>query len=650
MRKRILFVENFPDFLDVRAKLLEIAGYQVLKAYTLEQARAKLDEQNVNLALIDVRMVDDNDVKDISGVLFAQEEKYHKLPKIILTNHDTMTDPVRKALTVAADGIPPAVGFVFKREGDKALLDAVERAFDLHVRVNWNLNITQDERNPICFAQLVSDIMPDVPPDLLAERAEELECLFRSLFLSEEAIRIERKLWQRDGRVAVTVVPFAKNREPDSQLVICGLRSRIVEEAKLYSEFAPRAQASTALKSTHETVHFAANSYALADTDLDRVVSLGERWRTSPDALFKASLKTLFGMTLVEWSKERRIPEESRTLDQVYRERLGLTRELGAGAEQVRERVKEIVRWIPVPGESMELEGSKLTFRFGGEAFTYPDPTLYLDRTTRHGQRVLLTYAPGTLTGDNVLTDINEHTWLTDFAEAGLAPVLWNFVSFEAAIRFDWAESSKLQWLHGLEKCLLSGKFSKLDLRDMDGALRKPARAIMALRRLAASTVGKDALPYHLGILFHALRRVADMNPSLPYKQSQRLRYSHCLLSAAMISRYLKEIVKHSSESGIRIDKDDRAVYVDGERVAVRGRLYALLLGFYENANRLCTRRQIIEEFLGEKYETSDTAQVNRLNTLILRLRNLIEEDPSHPRVIVREHGEGYRFVTARAE
>lgn len=650
MRKRILFMDNYPDFLDIHARVLEIAGYQILKAYSLEQARSLLNDQSFHLAIFDMRMIDEDDAKDISGLLLAQEKEYSKLPKIILTAYPENYDYVRQALGVNADGTQPAVNFLGKREGPKVLIDAVARVFEQHVRVNWNLAIMSDERSPITFPQLVSAITPDAAPDLLMERAEELEGLFRALFFREDAIRIERVLWQRGGRVAVTVFPFAKDRELDSQLVVCGSNAQIAKEADLYREFAPKTHASTVLVNTYETIHFGANSYSLADTDMDRVNALGVLWRSGPDKSFNTALQTLFEMTLIEWSKERRIPEEHRTLDQVLRERLRLTPEHGAGAEQMRELVKSIVHWIPTLGCKVESEGAKMTFVFGGQSFTYTDPIFYADRPTRFGQPLLLTYTPGTLTGDNILADANGHTWLTDFAEAGLAPLLWSFVSLEAAIRFDWIEPCKFLWLHEMEKCLLGNDFLRLNMSDVEQPLKKPVRAIQVIRRLASRVIGKDVLPYHLGVLFHALRRIADVNPTLPHKPSEVLRYAHLLMSAAMISHHLKEAGTQSSEKGIRIDKENRVVWVDGEKVPLRGRTYQLLLGLYENANRLCTRRQIIEQFLDEKYDETDITQVNRLNTAISRLRDRIEEDPDHPRFIITEPGGGYHLVTIRAD
>ncbi len=643
MRKRILFMENDVDFIDVHASVFENAGYQVEKAYSLEEAKALLAERYFHLAIFDIRMLDDDDPKDISGLLLAQAKEYGRLPKLILTGYPQNYDHVRQALSVNADGTQPAVNFLGKSEGVKVFIEAVGRAFEQHVRVNWDLVITSGERAPVGFVQLVGAMFPNDASDLLAERADELEGLFRALFFREDAIRIERVLWRRGGRVAVAVFPFAGERQLDSVVVVCGPNEQVAEESARYREFAPKGHAGTTLVNAHETLHFGANVYALADTDIDHLDALGALWRSGPDKSFNAALQTLFEMTLAEWSKERRIPDERRSLEQVFRERLRLTRECGAGAEHLRERVGLIGRWAHALGCSVEPEGAGLTFAFGGQTYTYADPTLYAERQTRTGRPVLLTYTPGTLTGENVLADANGHTWLTDFADAGLAPPLWNFVSLEAAVRFDWAEPCRLVWLHAMEECLLGDEFLRLNAGDVEPPLKRPLRTIQTIRRLASKLVGKDALAYHLGILFNALRRIADINPALPHKTSDFTRYTHLLMSAAMTAEHLKEAGAKASEEGVRVDEDNRAVWVDGSRVDLRGRSYQLMLGFYENAGRVCTRRQIAEQFLRERYDETDVTQVNRLNTAISRLRFRVEDDPENPRFIITEPG-GYRL------
>jgi two-component system, OmpR family, KDP operon response regulator KdpE len=100
-------------------------------------------------------------------------------------------------------------------------------------------------------------------------------------------------------------------------------------------------------------------------------------------------------------------------------------------------------------------------------------------------------------------------------------------------------------------------------------------------------------------------------------------------------------------ESGIKIDKINRMVSIDGVRVTLRGQTYNLLLGLYERAGRLCTRREIIEQILGQKYDETDSSQISRLNTAIRRLREKIEYDPDHPRYLLTETGGGYRLRTS---
>ena len=96
---------------------------------------------------------------------------------------------------------------------------------------------------------------------------------------------------------------------------------------------------------------------------------------------------------------------------------------------------------------------------------------------------------------------------------------------------------------------------------------------------------------------------------------------------------------------GLRIDEANRAVWVDGVRVAVSGQSYDLLHYLYVHAGQLCTRRQLVEEVLTQTYDETDTSQVSRLNTAIRRLREKIEEEPGQPRYLHTEPSMGYRLV-----
>src|SRR6266545_434280 len=168
--KKILFADNDTRFLKARTELLKGASYEVLTASSLQEAECALNEAYIHVAVLDLRLVDDHDERDLSGLRLAKNPAYRRIPKIILTRYPTY-DAVREALGVALHGLPPAVGFVAKQEGSEALIRAVESAFTLHVQINWELLIESNERNPITFPYLTTLIEPSLEGERLMDRA-----------------------------------------------------------------------------------------------------------------------------------------------------------------------------------------------------------------------------------------------------------------------------------------------------------------------------------------------------------------------------------------------------------------------------------------------------------------------------------------------
>jgi len=67
-KKTILFADNDPDFLKTRGEFLEREGYQVVPAANPTEARRLLEQGNIDLAVLDIRLVDDDDERDTSGL------------------------------------------------------------------------------------------------------------------------------------------------------------------------------------------------------------------------------------------------------------------------------------------------------------------------------------------------------------------------------------------------------------------------------------------------------------------------------------------------------------------------------------------------------------------------------------------------------
>ncbi len=126
MRKpRILVVDNEDDSRRSLRLLLESQGYAVLEAATVEQGVALSEVPTIDLALVDLRMIDHQRDTDVSGLDVAEACRQHGIPAIIATAYDS-TETARLAI-IGSGREPPAVDYVPKRLGPQTLVERVER-------------------------------------------------------------------------------------------------------------------------------------------------------------------------------------------------------------------------------------------------------------------------------------------------------------------------------------------------------------------------------------------------------------------------------------------------------------------------------------------------------------------------------------------
>jgi CheY-like chemotaxis protein len=123
----ILFADNDVNFIDGRKEFLERDGYHVIVATDPTQARRALEQEHIDLAILDIRLLRDYDEKDVSGLTLAKESA-RLIPKIMLTGYPTIQAAI-EALAPDLEGLPPAIMFLTKQgqeqEGPEALLRAV---------------------------------------------------------------------------------------------------------------------------------------------------------------------------------------------------------------------------------------------------------------------------------------------------------------------------------------------------------------------------------------------------------------------------------------------------------------------------------------------------------------------------------------------
>ncbi len=110
----------------------------------------------------------------------------------------------------------------------------------------------------------------------------------------------------------------------------------------------------------------------------------------------------------------------------------------------------------------------------------------------------------------------------------------------------------------------------------------------------------------------------------------------------AALRRYHKSIDKEPvvRTGPLTVDLVSRAVTLDGRHITLTRKEYRLLHLLASHLGLVMTHNHIINEIWG----TSSPDNVQYLRTLVRRLRQKLEADPSQPKLLISESGVGYRL------
>ncbi len=660
MNRRVLIVDNDLAFLDTRAEYLDAAEYEVYKAVSLEQAQQLLEHTWVHVAIVDVRMRDESDDKDTSGLSLAKKEAYHPLPKIILTRYPSY-EYVREALGPALDGLPPAVDFLAKQEGAEAMLRAVERAFVQHIRINWNLSMRWGRQDELMPPYLVSLISPGIPGEWLPDRAGELEDLLRKLFYEYSQVTFGRILTRREGCILLTAFAYPA-RGPEEQFILaCGQRVKIQAEEERYRSFVPYKAGDRAVSLTKsaETIHFGAATYRLGGCAIEEVMTLTEFYHQQSADRILAAAEDLFQVTLRPWYEKER-EKQQQPMETFCREWLGPD-EKALTQPELDKRVNGICRAALAAGiKGLDCSPHKLTFRPPeGTEFSYPNPAPYLsEERIATSPPTLCGITHGRLDGASILVDRTGQTWVVDFGRTGLGPLVRDFVSLEASVKFDMLTGADVAERHELERRLLAACHlgEEIDTKDVRPEVEKALRVIGQIRSQAADVAGSEMEPYLVGLLFCATERFLGYQPELKYLNEETVVFTHVLLSMGMICQRLVawedrlQDLPPQAANSLWIDVDNQEVWIEGRRVTLTPQGFRLIKYLYDHANRLCERSAIAKHVFDLDLSDLHPTQRKRMekdtiNSAIRRLREDTEPNPSHPKYIRTVRGIGYKLV-----
>ncbi len=131
----------------------------------------------------------------------------------------------------------------------------------------------------------------------------------------------------------------------------------------------------------------------------------------------------------------------------------------------------------------------------------------------------------------------------------------------------------------------------------------------------------------------------ADDYVTKPFSPRQVVARVHAVLRRARSAGNVTEL--KFDGGALMIRTDTRAVYRDGAEVTLTPSEYALLLTLASRPNRTFTRDELIALALKEDFEGFDRV----IDTHMKNLRQKLEADAKHPRLLVTVYGVGYRFI-----
>jgi CheY-like chemotaxis protein len=141
----LLLADNEAKSREAWGRVLSDAGYEVRLASNPQEARNVLQDVRVDLAVLDLRLVDDDDETDITGLEIATEKTFRYVPKIVLTAFPTSYENLRRVLGPTVEELPSAIAFVDKAEGPKGLLEVVRRALEIWPRLRLSTAKVSDQ-------------------------------------------------------------------------------------------------------------------------------------------------------------------------------------------------------------------------------------------------------------------------------------------------------------------------------------------------------------------------------------------------------------------------------------------------------------------------------------------------------------------------
>lgn len=553
---RILLVDNDADIRETYNLLLESEGYTVFVAASTKPAWRILEAAPIDLVIVDVRLEDNEEQHDFSGIHFAKK---------LLNRYAVI---LFSAYPWAPEQLLPLPISVRRSQKDDpaALLVDVERLLRDEVSLpNVQLKIIPE--GGVTMGDLVRQVRGldkhyVISPNSFEEEFEHE--LLRRLFQAESQIRIFRLTPGRGGSGVLTVLPSYMDEEGKTLIdgarvvVKFGMPESILHEVGNYQKYVERyvrMHSTQLIGEVVQTRHLAGVIFLFVGSTNGRSRSFLETYLdpsvTSTD--LAQIVKNIFRDSCQIWylSAKRHWEAENNThlnLIESYKQQLSL--EKAQDWQELHNEIERVYESSNHPIYFCEENTQNIKMIMGSTPFLFPHPLTFVENHPNlFPQPRFWCLTHGDLNGRNIFVDDNNAAWLIDFFRTGWGPALRDVAELEAVVKFELLQTSNLEHLILLEECLLTAPSLASSLilpapLQANAPIARAVSTIEAIRREAAIiNESTDPGEYRAHLFFYALKMISWQGFSQVDQTRYPLRQRHALYSAAKIAAMMGEKV-----------------------------------------------------------------------------------------------------------
>jgi CheY-like chemotaxis protein len=497
-KPRILFVENDPIARVPYQALLMDWGYEPVLAMgtgkaLLDDAKKQAREKRCVLALIDLRLVDDDDEQDMSGLTLAEDLRPYLHP-IILSGYENQS-LLRNLLRNHKD-IP------FFAKQDRR--DEFQKALDTEAaKVSASKRGLQFEGT-----ETLNDFMKSSLAKEIGEYSDQIPDIFAQLFPTAAKLRFEKlDSWMEPSNISSAVRPnsivlkvYEDNLEP--WVVKLARAGKIQQEVKNYYGFIARKLTGNFVAQLMQRAirwDIGGAAYSYVGGNGTRTFTHYYKEQTIGD--IEEILSTFFSEV---WRKYYEQPH----------------RELDASLFNLYSRVWGSDWYEKCMGDFASRECRRLEGIL--KEIDLPQPIEWILNKIINAQKdismmnvIHTTITHGDIHGDNLLVDNKRNVWVIDFERCGEGHILQDFIELEADI-FNRIEARNVNPSAYFKMCLFVLKqktiqgFEEADTLSKDPRIEKALKTISVLRSLALRcTRITDSREYLFGLLFNMVFHAA---------------------------------------------------------------------------------------------------------------------------------------------